>query len=89
MLIDNRVKGAVVQNIKIDQTSKNLNINYEPPKSTNEIDKELRNIQKEILALAGGPSSDALELDAAMFSTDEIKEEIIVESSRINESEET
>jgi len=50
-LLDNRVKGAVTQKLVIDQTSKNLHLHskgYEPPKSMDEIEKQLKNIQKEI-----------------------------------------
>lgn len=53
-LIDNRVKGAVVQKIAIDQTSKNLNVNvnqYEPPKSSEQIEDELAQIEREMKTL--------------------------------------
>lgn len=54
-LVDNRVKGAVVQKVTIDQTSKNLNVNfnpnYEPPKSVTDIDNELANIDNELRML--------------------------------------
>lgn len=54
-LADNRVKGAVTQKIEIDATQKNLNVNvnqnYEPPKTHQDLEKELRQIEKEILSL--------------------------------------
>ena len=55
-LADNRVKGAVTQKIQIDGTQKNLNVNinqqgYEPPKTHQDLEKELRDIEKEILML--------------------------------------
>lgn len=53
-ILDNRVKGAVTQKIQIDGTQKNLNVNvntYEAPKTHQDIDKELRNIEREIKAL--------------------------------------
>ena len=55
-LADNRVKGAVTQKIQIDGTQKNLNVNinqstYEPPKTHQDLEKELKDIEKEILQL--------------------------------------
>lgn len=52
-LADNRVKGAVTQKIQIDQTSKNLHVttNYEPPKTHQDLDKELKDIENQILQL--------------------------------------
>ncbi|HZX13688.1 MAG TPA: hypothetical protein VFF49_04735 [Thermodesulfobacteriota bacterium] len=49
-IVDNRVKGAVTQKIQIDGTQKNLNmnINYEPPKTHQDIEKEIKEIEKEI-----------------------------------------
>lgn len=53
-ILDNRVKGAVTQKIQIDGTQKNLNVNvntYEAPKTHQDIDKELKDIEREIKAL--------------------------------------
>jgi hypothetical protein len=54
-LADNRIKGAVTQKIEIDSTQKNLNINlnqnYEAPKTHQDLDKELKMLEKEILSL--------------------------------------
>jgi len=52
-LVDNRVKGAVTQKIQIDGTQKNLNmnVNYEAPKTHQDIAKELRDIELEIKQL--------------------------------------
>ena len=52
-IVDNRVKGAVTQKIQIDGTQKNLNmnVNYEAPKTHQDIQKELQNIEKEIKQL--------------------------------------
>lgn len=54
-IVDNRVKGAVTQHVKIDATQKNLhahmqvpNPNYEAPKTYAEIQSELRQIENEI-----------------------------------------
>lgn len=56
MLADNRVKGAVVQKVQVDQTSKNLHLHagtkdYEPPKSYQEIQAEILKVQREIRRL--------------------------------------
>lgn len=60
-IVDNRVKGAVTQKIQIDGTQRNLNMNvaYEPPKSHQDIQKELQNIEKEIKQLQS-PQPDTL-----------------------------
>lgn len=52
-IVDNRVKGAVTQKIQIDGTQKNLNmnVNYEAPKTHQDIAKELRDIELEIKQL--------------------------------------
>jgi hypothetical protein len=55
-LADNRVKGAVTQKIQIDGTQKNLNVNinqngYEPPKTHQDLEKELKDIEREILQI--------------------------------------
>lgn len=57
-IVDNRVKGAVTQNIKIDGTHKsmNMNVNYEAPKSHRQIESELLQIEKEILELQTPPA---------------------------------
>jgi len=62
-LADNRVRGAVTQKIQIDQTSKSLNVNatYEPPKTHQDLEKELKDIEKQILQLKT-PSTEASEL---------------------------
>lgn len=54
-IVDNRVKGAVTQKFQIDATQKNLHVhaqaNYEPPKSHQDVERELREIEKEIKQL--------------------------------------
>jgi hypothetical protein len=52
MLVDNRVKGSVVQKIQLDQKSVNVNVSYEPPKKIEDIDKELKDVENEIKRLS-------------------------------------
>ncbi len=52
MLVDNRVKGSVVQKVQLEQKSVNVNLNYEPPKKIEDIDAELKAVEKEIRQLA-------------------------------------
>lgn len=59
-IIDNRVKGAVPMHMKIDATQKNMNVHahiqappgYEPPRTHQDIDKELKAIEAEIKSLS-------------------------------------
>ena len=69
-LVDNRVKGAVTHKIQIDGTQKNLNmnVNYEAPKTHQDIQKELQNIEKEIKQLQS-PQPDTL-----FFPNEEMEE---------------
>lgn len=76
-LVDNRVKGAVTQNIKIDSTQKSLNINlsdYQPPKTAGQIQQELLEIQKEMKELNYLPAGGTLPTE----------EEIVVNGSSEN-----
>lgn len=59
VLVDNRVKGAVVQKIQVDQTSKNLHLHsgYEAPKDHRQIESELASVQKQIEDLRTGAST--------------------------------
>lgn len=52
MLVDNRVKGAVVQKVQLEQKSLNVNMNYEPPKRIEDIDAELKAVEQEINKLS-------------------------------------
>ena len=52
MLVDNRVKGSVVQKVQLEQKSVNVNLNYEPPKKIEDIDAELKAVEKELRQLA-------------------------------------
>ncbi len=56
-ILDNRVRGAVVQKVQIE--SKNVNMNVEAPKTHAEIIKELKNLEAEIRVLEGSSSKDA------------------------------
>lgn len=69
-LVDNRVKGAVAQKIQLDTKSVNLNIDYEAPKSHAEIEKELKEVQRELLEL-GTPREQIEERIAFEGFTDE------------------
>lgn len=71
-LVDNRVKGSVVQKVQIDQKSINMNMNYEAPKSYDEIQKELRATQKEIRQLSGDTPIDDF-LDPTTERTEDIE----------------
>lgn len=58
MMVDNRVKGSVVQRVAIDQTTKSLQVSlnqdYQPPKSIKDIDSELKSINEEIGKIRSG-----------------------------------
>jgi hypothetical protein len=75
-IVDNRVKGAVTQKFQIDSTSKsvNLNVDYEAPKTHQDIQKELKDIEKEIKSLQSPQSS--LNLFNPEESAEEVSEEI-------------
>lgn len=52
-IMDNRAKGAVVQKIQLDTTQKtfNINANYEPPKTHQEVENEIKEMEREIMKL--------------------------------------
>jgi hypothetical protein len=91
-LVDNRVKGAVTQKIQIDGTQKNLNVNinqavkYEPPKSHQEIQAELRQIERDIKSLQA-PNQDLGLFEperVEVVDGEELERELItVEASRV------
>ena len=47
-IVDNRVKGSVVQKLQVSQQNLNVNVDYEAPKSYQEVEKELLAIEKEL-----------------------------------------
>jgi hypothetical protein len=52
-LLDNRVRGAVPQKVYIEGRQVNMNMNYQVPKTHEEIQQELIDIEKEIYELSG------------------------------------
>jgi len=88
-LLDNRVKGAVIQRMAIQQQSYNVNVNQEMgregPKSVGEIDKELRQVSRQIreieapykkdlireLSDSGGESEEVIGVEATPIGSNE------------------
>jgi hypothetical protein len=68
-LLDNRVKGAVQQRVKIETENKHLHAHVkaaEIPKTYNEIEKELKDLDKEIKQLAASRKSA---IDEVLFGS--------------------
>ena len=65
-IVDNRVRGAITQRVKIESTSKQLNVNMnmqqEYPKSHQEIEQELKQIELEIKRI-DNPKADMSQLE--------------------------
>jgi len=87
-VVDNRVKGAVTQKIQIDGTQKNLNVNvnqtYEAPKSIDDINAELKRIEKEVKELQA-PNSEVQMFEEQLEEnviTSEDDDTITVEATR-------
>jgi hypothetical protein len=81
-LLDNRIKGAVPQKLYVEGKSYNMNVNYEAPKSYEEINQEIKNIEQEILELQGS------EVTGAMFQGEydragEAQEAVTIETEAI------
>jgi len=60
-ILDNRVRGAVPQKLFVEGKQFNMNVNYESPKSYEEINSEIKNIEREILELQAAPLPELTE----------------------------
>lgn len=87
-IVDNRVKGAVTQKIQIDakttSTSQVLNVNttYEPPKTHQQIQQELKDIEKEIRQLQVPNESIFYEGESSYTPGETDEDAIVVEATR-------
>jgi hypothetical protein len=59
-LLDNRIKGAVPQKLFVEGTNYNMNVNYEAPKSFEEISREIKDVEREIQELQGSNVASAM-----------------------------
>lgn len=67
-LLDNRVRGSVPQKVMLEGKTMHMNINYEIPKTYEDVNQELKNIEREIAQLQGPVHSEVSE---ALFSSEE------------------
>jgi hypothetical protein len=87
-IVDNRVKGAVTQKIQIDATTKstsqvlNVNATYEPPKTHQQIQAELREIEKEIRQLQVPNESIFFDGESSYTPGETDEDAILVEATR-------
>jgi hypothetical protein len=79
-LVENRVRGAVVQKVQMEQ--KSLNINVDAPKDYFEISDELEKIEKEIKLMEAGDGGFGSAEEKALIEAEEVR---VIEGTRADE----
>lgn len=82
-LLDNRVKGAVTQKVKVETENKHAHVHVqaaEIPKTYNEIEREIKELDQEIKQLAASRKS---EIDEVLFGEGEVDSERVIEAAYV------
>jgi hypothetical protein len=75
-LVENRVRGSVAQQVNINSQSLVLNADYEPPKTFQSLEAEIKDVEREILEITGNPSK---EVKDALFVETRTEPEVVEE----------